>query len=47
MTHIELCDLLHNKGFNSGWTLEAETLTGWEHEEEPPAPLTRPQVIND
>lgn len=46
MTHIELCDLLHNKSFNSGWTLEGETLTTWEHDEDPPAPLVRPSATD-
>ena len=44
MNHIELCDLLHDKGFNLDWTLEGETLTFWGHDEDPPAPLTRPEV---
>lgn len=42
MNHQELIDLLFNAGFNDGWTLEGDTLIGWEHDAEPPAPLTRP-----
>lgn len=43
MNHVDLVELLYSNGFHSGWTLEAETLTGWEHDEDPPAPLTRPE----
>lgn len=46
MTHNELIELLQQEGFNNGWTLEGETLIGWEHEQEPPAPLTRPSNDN-
>jgi hypothetical protein len=42
MTHQKLIELLLAEGFNEGWTIEGETLTGWEHEQDPPAPLTRP-----
>ena len=47
MNHVELCDLLHDKNFDSDWTLEGETLTFWGHDADPPAPLTRPKVSND
>jgi hypothetical protein len=42
MTHQELSQLLLDAGFNSGWALSGDTLILWEHEEEPPTPLTRP-----
>ena len=42
MTHLELIDLLVLKNFNNGWVLKGEELVIWEHDEEPPAPLTRP-----
>ena len=42
MTHNELLQLLADKGFNTGWVLTGEELTLWEHNENPPAPLTRP-----
>ena len=44
MTHKELCQLLREKGFDSGWTLEEEILILWEHDEDPPSPLTRPDA---
>ena len=44
MTPYELCELLQDKGFSSGWAMIGETLTLWEHEEDPPAPLARPQT---
>jgi len=44
MTHDELVDLLHEKGFISGWALSEETLTHWDNEEDPPAPLVRPKT---
>ena len=43
MTHNELLELLLNANFTSGWTLSEETLTQWEHDTDPPAPLTRPK----
>ena len=42
MTHIELRDLLAEKGFDDGWVLQGEELVVWEHDAEPPTPLTRP-----
>lgn len=44
MTHIELTELLVSNGFDNGWVLEGEKLVLWEHEAEPPAPLTRPAI---
>ena len=41
--HQKLVDLLVDAGFNDGWVLQGETLTVWEHEAEPPKPLTRPK----
>jgi hypothetical protein len=43
MTHNELCDLLVEKGFETGWVLNDLQLVLWEHEAEPPKPLTRPK----
>jgi len=42
MTHQELNQLLLDAGFNTGWALSGDTLILWEHDTEPPAPLTRP-----
>lgn len=45
MTHRELIDLLLDKGYQNGWCLQGETLTLWQHNEEPPAPLKKPKPI--
>jgi hypothetical protein len=47
MTHEELLEVLSNAGFDTGWVLTGETLTLWEHDADPPAPLTRPEVSDD
>ena len=43
MTHEELMEMLIEKGFNSGWALSGTELVLWEHEENPPKPLKRPE----
>ena len=40
--HHKLVDLLIEAGFDGGWVLQGETLTLWDHQENPPSPLTRP-----
>lgn len=47
MTHEQLLKLLADAGFDTGWVLTGETLTLWEHDADPPAPLTRPEASND
>jgi len=47
MTHEELLQLLADSGFNTGWALLGEQLTIWEHDEDPPAPLTRPEEASN
>ncbi len=47
MSHEELCQLLLDAGFNTGWALLGETLTIWEHDQNPPAPLTRPEATDE
>ena len=42
MTQDQLIQLLLDAGFDSGWAIMGDTLSLWEHEEEPPAPLVRP-----
>ena len=42
MNDKELVQLLLDNGFDSGWALTGKTLILWEHDEKPPAPLTRP-----
>jgi hypothetical protein len=44
MTHEELLELLAQSGFDTGWVLTGETLTLWEHDADPPAPLTLPEA---
>lgn len=41
--HGKLVKLLVDAGYLSGWTLEGTELVLWEHEEDPPKPLTRPK----
>ena len=45
MTEKELCDLLIESGFDYGWAMTQGKLILWEHEQEPPAPLTRPETL--
>jgi hypothetical protein len=47
MSHDELIQLLNNAGFETGWALAGETLVLWEHDADPPAPLTRPEASDD
>jgi hypothetical protein len=43
----ELVQMLLDAGFANGWSLSGETLVQWEHDSEPPAPLTRPEATNE
>ena len=36
--------LLIDAGYENGWALAGEVLILWEHEAEPPKPLTRPEA---
>ena len=47
MTHEELLKVLSDAGFDTGWVLTGEKLTLWEHDTEPPAPLTRPEATDE
>lgn len=38
----DLVGILFDAGFDSGWSISNDELVLWEHEEEPPFPLTRP-----
>ena len=42
-----LVQLLLDAGFTDGWAMAGETLMLWEHDEDPPAPLTRPEARDD
>lgn len=43
MTHEELCQMLYDMGYETGWAMTGDRLLLWFHEEDPPAPLTRPE----
>jgi hypothetical protein len=47
MNHQELIKLLQDNGFDDGWCLAGDTLTLWFHDQDPPAPLTRPQDTDE
>ena len=42
--HAKLCQKLIDAGFTNGWALNDTELVLWEHEKEPPKPLTRPKA---
>ena len=41
--HNSLVKIIVDAGFIDGWALNATKLVLWEHDENPPAPLTRPE----
>ena len=43
ITQSPMIDLLLNAGFTDGWAMAGDVLVLWEHDAEPPAPLTRPE----
>jgi len=47
MTHLEAIKLLEDAGFETGWALAGGVLVLWEHDTDPPAPLTRPTEATD
>ena len=47
MSHEELVQLLADAGFDSGWVIAGDTLTLWQHDQDPPAPLTRPEATDE
>ena len=42
-----LLQLLIDAGFTDGWALSGDTIVLWEHDEDPPAPLTRPEEADE
>jgi hypothetical protein len=46
MTQEQLVQLLKKNGYDHGWVLNGTILTVWEHEENPPAPLIKPKVVD-
>jgi hypothetical protein len=47
MTNQEATELIKNAGFEGGWTLIEDVLIQWEHDQDPPAPLTRPEATDE
>jgi len=39
-----MVQLLLDAGFTDGWAMDGENLVLWEHDVDPPAPLTRPEA---
>ncbi len=44
MTESTLDNALRALGFTDGWAISGETLVLWEHDQDPPAPLVRPDA---
>jgi hypothetical protein len=42
-----MVQLLIDAGFTDGWAISGDTLILWEHDQDPPAPLTRPTEATD
>jgi hypothetical protein len=42
-----MVQLLLDASFDSGWTLSDDTLILWEHDQDPPAPLKRPEATDE
>jgi hypothetical protein len=38
-----MIELLLDAGFTDGWAVAGDVLVLWEHDEDPPPPLTRPE----
>lgn len=47
MTHLEAVQLLSDNGFHDGYAIAGDVLLLWFHDEDPPAPLTRPEAQDD
>jgi hypothetical protein len=47
MSHEEATQLLIDAGFEGGWALTGDILILWEHDTEPPSPLTRPKATDE
>jgi hypothetical protein len=39
--------LLLDAGFTDGWAMADEVLILWEHDQDPPTPLTRPEATDE
>lgn len=40
----DLVQKLYDAGFHTGWAIRDNELVLWEHDEDPPKPLTRPEA---
>ena len=47
MTDQQIIELLFANGFTDGWVVSDGVLILWENDEDPPAPLTRPEARDD
>jgi hypothetical protein len=47
MSEQNLEQLLVDAGFDSGWALTGGNLILWEHDQDPPSPLTRPEATDE
>ena len=45
--HNQAVQLLQDAGYETGWALADGVLVLWEHDAEPPAPLTRPEASDE
>lgn len=41
---VKLIELLRSEGFTDGFAFHGTDLVLWEHDEDPPKPLTRPKA---
>jgi hypothetical protein len=44
MTHEDAIKVLVDAGFEAGWAMAGDILILWQHDADPPAPFTRPEV---
>ena len=47
MTGSPIIQVLLDAGFTDGWAVADDVLILWEHDQDPPAPLTRPEATNE
>ena len=47
MTGSPMAQLLIDAGFTDGWAIADDALILWEHDTDPPAPLTRPEATDE
>lgn len=46
MTHLDLIKILKDAGITDGFCLHGLEIVIWEHDVDPPAPMTRPKEAN-